>query len=739
MAYSWEVGATPTFRALSYDDYAKPLQQATDFHKELETQYGELDAKASMWDKLANDIKGKDSDAYKQYKNYADDLRSQANDLAKNGLQYGSRKALLNMVGRYSSEITPIEEAWNRRKQLADDERKAMIANPNLRFERHAGRESIDFFMDNPDWSANAVDFNNYYNKLKGEMSQYKTQILTGLDNITKNMTGNGKITAENLKWVPSAVRGFYERVITKGYTVDELAKELNDPNSNISKDILATMASSGVNDFNFGYSYDDEETAKQRKVDFMNEFQNYLKGAANYALGDTQFDRIEDKWLFQKDQQASQARENEKNRQLQRELAAARGGGGSKTQDNVSPWNAKQHGVEFIKGDEKEQSRQKDLNNLKDYMKLKEIYGNEVDNLPYDKYFHALKALRDGKTSDEIVKYANDMWAKQEARGIPAGATGAQPFKNYHPDWKKNIRKGYTGISKDIDDILEEAKLGNSNISESDLRTIKSFRDGTLNVDNGASVVENIMKRYGKNGLATESYDDYLKRITSEYETNQNEMNDIINDKALSTLGSITNFANSKNADQQVIGKLGALGNDTELSELNETNGKKTGNTKKVSEVIGMMNADGAQTRYSVYNNSDGIGIAVNITEKSGDVHEYRLPYAALRGWEGISDMTGNNIYANDIEGSIVGQTNAIAYKSNVTTADKKKLIELGYYHEENGKKIPYTRREILQKNESLRGNIMNELTRQWDLAFKPAENNNQQYSDGYYYWQQD
>lgn len=41
---------------------------------------------------------------------------------------------MLNMKARYSNEITPIENAYKRREALAAEQRKAIAANPTLRY-----------------------------------------------------------------------------------------------------------------------------------------------------------------------------------------------------------------------------------------------------------------------------------------------------------------------------------------------------------------------------------------------------------------------------------------------------------------------------------------------------------------------------------------------------------------------------------------------------------------------------
>ena len=71
--------------------------------------------KSNVWKGLANEQT--DSTAYKMYKTYADDLETRAGMLAKEGLTPASRKSMLDMKTRYSSEITPLENAWKAREE----------------------------------------------------------------------------------------------------------------------------------------------------------------------------------------------------------------------------------------------------------------------------------------------------------------------------------------------------------------------------------------------------------------------------------------------------------------------------------------------------------------------------------------------------------------------------------------------------------------------------------------------
>lgn len=136
------------FRPLSYDEIVRPLQQQTDVQNAYEDALSALETEASVWENRIN--RETDKKAAEQYQKYANDLRARANALATNGLNPGSRRAMLDMKRRYAAEITPIQEAYTRRAALADEQRKALTDNPTMLYERMANTMSLDDFLNNP-------------------------------------------------------------------------------------------------------------------------------------------------------------------------------------------------------------------------------------------------------------------------------------------------------------------------------------------------------------------------------------------------------------------------------------------------------------------------------------------------------------------------------------------------------------------------------------------------------------
>ena len=175
------------FRPFEYSEMLAPVLMATQAHQAVEEAYGELDSQANAIGSLANETN--DPVTYARYKSYEASLRNQADILAKNGLTPGSRKSLLDLKGRYAKEITPIQNAITRRRELADEQRKALLQNPTLMFQRDMNSvsydSSLDRFLENSDYD--------YGQQYSGAL--LTQQVSQAAGNLAKELTnyGNGK------------------------------------------------------------------------------------------------------------------------------------------------------------------------------------------------------------------------------------------------------------------------------------------------------------------------------------------------------------------------------------------------------------------------------------------------------------------------------------------------------------------------------------------------------------------
>jgi hypothetical protein len=197
------------FRPFTYDELMKPVHDSTVAHQEVEAAYGALDTQASKWEHMAN--QATDEKAYTMYKTYADDLRAQADNLARNGLNALSRKDLLTMQRRYAQEITPIENAYTRRAALADEQRKLSQQDVSLRFQKDAATMSLDDFIDNP-----MLDYGKSYSgaALEKQAGEAAASLAKGLREYAITGTSDPYTNAFVLKY---------------GYTPERIAKFLSD------------------------------------------------------------------------------------------------------------------------------------------------------------------------------------------------------------------------------------------------------------------------------------------------------------------------------------------------------------------------------------------------------------------------------------------------------------------------------------------------------------------------------
>lgn len=210
--YSLVIGSK--YSPFTFDELLKPALMATQAHRELEDQYSELSTKANVWEEIANEET--DPYAYQMYKRYSDDLKAQADILATQGLTPGSRKAMLSMKDRYSKEITPIETAYTRRRELANEQREALLKDNTMMYDRDISASSLDDFIKNPELS-----YRNYSGAVLAN------QVGTAAKALAKDMQENPR------KWRKILDGQYYETMMQKGYTPEQvLLASMGDPNA---------------------------------------------------------------------------------------------------------------------------------------------------------------------------------------------------------------------------------------------------------------------------------------------------------------------------------------------------------------------------------------------------------------------------------------------------------------------------------------------------------------------------
>lgn len=254
------------FSPFSYQEMLAPTLMATQAHQELESQYGELATKASVWEEMANEQT--DPYAYKMYKTYANDLEEQAGQLAREGLNAASRRDMLNMRARYSKEITPIENAYQKRQKQAEQQQQALLQDPTLMLSRRAATTSLDDYIRNPQ-----LAYESYSGKL------ITAQAASAASALAKEMQEKPR------KWRSILGNSYYETMMQKGFSSQAVLQAIQDnPNAapQLTRIVEDAINSSGVR--NWG-----DQATIARAID-------YAKQGLWSAIGETQYQTL-DNW----------------------------------------------------------------------------------------------------------------------------------------------------------------------------------------------------------------------------------------------------------------------------------------------------------------------------------------------------------------------------------------------------------------------------------------------------------
>ena len=254
------------FRPFSYQEMLQPLQAYTQEYNTIQEGMGELGTKADIFDKMANEQT--DPQAYAIYKQYSNDLAKQAESLAKQGLTPASRQGLIDMKRRYSSEIIPIEQAYKRRQELVDEQRKLQAQDSTLLFDRPASTLSLDELISNP-----ALSPQSYSGALLSK------QVGTAAQNLAKEVRENPR------KWRTILGNQYYETIMQKGFRPEEIMQAVqNNPEASpILQGIVEdAVGSSGIKNWN------DEN--------ILNRAYDYARQGLWNAVGETQYQTLSNK-----------------------------------------------------------------------------------------------------------------------------------------------------------------------------------------------------------------------------------------------------------------------------------------------------------------------------------------------------------------------------------------------------------------------------------------------------------
>lgn len=163
------------------------------------------------------------------FQRYSGDLERAVDDFS-HGMTANNRRALLGLRRRYASDIQPIANAHKRRSALAEEQRKAELANPTMLWERKAGDMSLDDFINNPDAD--------YGRSTSG--ADLRAQVAASAGALAKELRDNPKKMEELVG------RDYYEYIKKRGFSSKAVLAAIRD-NPDASP-VLTQLVESAIN-----------------------------------------------------------------------------------------------------------------------------------------------------------------------------------------------------------------------------------------------------------------------------------------------------------------------------------------------------------------------------------------------------------------------------------------------------------------------------------------------------------
>lgn len=219
------------FRPFTYDELIKPMLQYKEVYDKVENDYSTLAAQTEQWKDIANQTQS--PEAYEMYSNYSRDLNNVVDSFSR-GMTIQNRSQLLNMRRRYASDIRPIEVAANRRKELADEQRKMSLQDPTRIWEKKATDMSLDELIHNP-----SAD---YGNSVSG--ANLTAQVAAKASALAKEFRNNPN------KMISLVGGDYYEYVKQRGFSSKAVLEAvMNSPNASpiLTNLVESTIDASGI------------------------------------------------------------------------------------------------------------------------------------------------------------------------------------------------------------------------------------------------------------------------------------------------------------------------------------------------------------------------------------------------------------------------------------------------------------------------------------------------------------
>ena len=171
------IAINSTYDPLSMEEMLKMPMLATEAQLQTEEAYSKLAQDAADLESLANSAK--DQATYVKYKQYANDVQKQLNELSGKGLNPNSRRSLYDLSARYKSEIDPIKQTMKTREDLIAEQRKARATNNKILYDIDYANMSLDDMMKQSTHSYNSLDGSKIYEEGKNQAAALTSRMLS--------------------------------------------------------------------------------------------------------------------------------------------------------------------------------------------------------------------------------------------------------------------------------------------------------------------------------------------------------------------------------------------------------------------------------------------------------------------------------------------------------------------------------------------------------------------------------
>lgn len=461
------------------------LAAAKQEHRAAEAAYGELASKADMFEKLAHDVQGTDSQAYQDYMNYANTLRQHTDMLATQGVNPALWRNLLQAKNDYSRIISPIEEAYAARDKEAERQAKYLEQHPTAIFEKDARDMGIDQWLKNPHYRAKSYDLEKVAERAKERYTALQKQVMQMVS--MNNIDPMKMSVADIKKWVKVAgVPYLYESMETGGVNPEEVRKFMMGDKSTLASILRPiaqeTLGMYSMGDWNTDYDHYTAEQNQLRRDTMNNQMISTVVGEAPNSIGNTVTKQYTDTESVKWAQLAEQKREfdiNDEWRRNPNNPANQKKGSGGSGSDEEPPKVYTFYNTQDVTDVNKdiETTKADNLRLLTDLIK----FEPRLDEYDYKDLMNAFKKVYGDGASDMVntlkerpelaENVANELFKKVSSDGIltrgrEEGYEYMIPFtwRENHNTHKNNLTEQSLGGYDNL--FSKEEKEDNSDVN---------------------------------------------------------------------------------------------------------------------------------------------------------------------------------------------------------------------------------------------------------------------------------